>query len=173
MSQPNLLSEAAICLIIDTIKANIGQALADVRTYWADGKVTTEVPPQNSYFIYPSAQGYRCPAIFVIDDNTDFRQSVVNANFINASMSINVTVKVEDKDQYKLALKSWRYASALHSILDQANLVNSDNAVKLVVRVRRLKPGPMYTIPNDDADTTAQFFKEYELSCDVDFYENS
>jgi hypothetical protein len=172
MSNPHLLAEAAVCLIVDTIKANIQLALQDVRVYWSDGKVTTEVPPTESYFIYPKAQGYRCPAIFVIDEGTDFRLSTTNSNFINALMSINVSVKIEDKDAYKLALKAWRYASALHAILEQANLVSPDNTVSIKIKVKRSKPGPLYTIENDDPDTSAQFFKEYELFCDVEFYEN-
>jgi hypothetical protein len=169
---PHLLAEAATCLILDTIKANIQTALGEVRNYWSDGKVTTEIPPTESYFIYPKAQGYRCPAIWVIDEGTNFRLSETQSNFINALMSINVSVKIEDKDAYKLALKAWRYASALHAILDQANLVSPDNAVSIKIKVKSTKPGPLYAIENSDPDTTAQFFKEYELFCDVEFYEN-
>lgn len=173
MNNPHLLAEAAVGLIKDAIKANITDALAQVRSYWHDGKVTTEVPPTESYFIYPNAHGYRCPAIFIIDQGPhDFRQGSTQSNFINASLSINVSVKIEDRDAYKLTLKAWRYASALHSILEQANLVSSDKTVKIVVKVVRMKPGPLYTLANDEADSTAQFFKEYELYCDVEFYEN-
>ena len=172
MNPPHLLTEAACGLIVDTIKTNIVAQLALVRTYWADAKVTTEPPPTESYFIYPKARGYRMPAIFVEDDGTEFQQAQAEANYIHAKMSINVSVKVEDKDQYKLMLKSWRYASALHAILEQANLASSDNSVKLVVKVTRIKPTSMYTIANDDADQTAQFFKEYVLFCEVEFWEN-
>ena len=167
----SLLSEEAVNLILTSIKTNIAPALASIRSYWDDGTVTTEPPPTSSYFIYPKAQGYRCPAIWVVDEGTDFRKSETKANFIDALMSINVSVKVEDKDQYKLAIKCWRYVSALYSILEESNLVSSDGAVKIVVKVNRVKAGPMYTIENDDPDVTAQFFKEYELFCDVEFYQ--
>lgn len=172
MNSPHLLAEAAVFLIQDTIKANIEGALATVRAYYDDGKVTTEPPPTTSYFIYPKAHGYRCPAIFIIDDTTDFRLSQKQANYINAAITINVSLKVEDKDQYKLAVKAWRYVAALHSILDQATLVSADETIKLVVKVERAKPGPMYTLEDSDAET-AQFFKEYVLQCQVEFYEKS
>jgi hypothetical protein len=168
--KPYLLSEAAVTLITNTIKTNIAGALASVRNYAADGAVTTEVPA--SYFIYPKATGYRCPAVFVVDENTDFRQANMEANFIDARMSINVTVKVEDKDQNALTIKSWRYASALQSILEQSNLVSPDGKVKLSIKVRRIKPGPMYVLAESEAETSASFFKEYDLFLDVDFFES-
>ena len=172
-NNPHLLAEAAVGLIIDNIQANIAAALSNIRNYWDDSQVTTELPPTESYFIYPKAQGYQCPAIFVIDEGPhDFRQADAQANFICARMVINVSVKVEDQDARRLTIKAWRYASALHSILEQANLVMSDNSVKIVVKVKRIKPGPLYTIENDDANTTAQFFKEYGLFCEVEFWEN-
>jgi hypothetical protein len=169
---PRLLAEAAVDLIVTAIQTNITAALANVRSYWHDGEVTTESPPTGSYFIYPKARGYRCPAIFVIDEGPhDFRQSELKSNFVNAKLSINVSVKIEDKDAYKLTLKAWRYASALHQILEQATLVSSDNTVKIVVIVKRAKPGPLYAVENDDSDQTAAFFKEYVFYCDVEFYE--
>jgi hypothetical protein len=172
MSTPHILSEAAVTLIINSIKANIATALASVRGYYHDGAVTTEVPPTTSYFIYPKAHGYACPAIFVIDDTTDFRQSEKLANFIDAKMSINVSVKIEDIDQTSLTVKGWRYVSALHSILEQSSLVSADSTIKLTIKVKRVKPGDMYVLGNAEADSTATFFKEYTLYCDVEFFES-
>jgi hypothetical protein len=171
-NSPRLLTEAAIFMIQDRIKSEITLALSKVRTYYHDGQVTTESPSNESYFIYPKAQGYRCPAIYVEDAGFDFRQGETKANFVNAKASINVSFKVEDKDQYKLTLKCFRYISAMHQILEQANIVNADKSVKLVVQVKSVKPGPMYTLTESEPDSTAQFFKEYVFYCDVDFYEN-
>jgi len=171
-ASPRLLAEEAINLIVSTIQTNIASALSSVSAYWNDGLVTMEPPPSGSYFIYPKAHGYQCPAIFVIDEGPhDFRQAENQSNFINARMAINVSVKIEDQTADTITIKAWRYASALHQILDQANLASSDGTVKIVVKVKRMKPGGLYTLANDESDSTAQFFKEYELYCDVDFFE--
>lgn len=165
------LSEEATILTLDYLKANIATALAAVRTDRADAKVTTEPPPTNSYFVYPKAHGYKCPAIFVIDDGMDFRQPETKANFVNSKFSLVVSVKVEDKDLEKLTFKAWRYQAALHQLLDLTELASSDNLVKLNIVVSSIKPSGIYTIPNAEPDSTATFFKEVTLRCTVNYFE--
>lgn len=165
------LSETGVQLIENYIKDNITAALAAVAAI-RPGDVTTESPSSESYFPYFKAHGYRCPAIFVVDDGMDFRQSETKANFINAMFSVNVSVKVEDKTMDLLTVKAWRYQAALHSLLDQTTLATQDGKVNLVSRVRKIEPDGPYTYGNDEADETATFFKEYMLKLDVEFFEN-
>lgn len=166
------LTETAVTLLTTYIQDNIATALASIAAIRPDDLVSLEPPVNTSYFIAPKQHGYQCPAIFVIDDNTDFRQNEMKANFINALMKINVTVKVEDQDAYLLTLKAWRYQAALHQLLDQTPIDNGDSTVSLLSKVRRITPSGIYSYQNSESDTTASFFKEYELQLEVDFFEN-
>lgn len=170
--QPRYLTETAVQLIMTHIQSNITTALAAIAVIRPDNIVSLESPESDAYFYFAKAHGYRCPAIFVIDDDMDFRQQETKANFINALLGINVTVKVEDQDADYLTKKAWRYQAALHSLLDQTSLVSADSKVKLVSKVRRIRPTGMYTYENSEPDSTANFFKEYELQLEVDFFEN-
>jgi len=131
-----------------------------------------EPPESENYFIAPKQHGYRCPAVFIIDENTDFRQTETKANFINAVMNINVTIKVEDQNSALLTIKAWRYQAALHQVLDQTPIASADSAVKILSKVRRITPSGIYSYQNSEADSTASFYKEYELQLEVDFFEN-
>ena len=166
------LTETDLKLIMAYIKANIATALAAIRVDRADPIVTTEPPPSESYFIFQKAKGYRCPAIFVEDAGMDFRQAEKKANHINALSSINVTVKVQDRKKYLLTIKALRYQAALHQLLDQTPLANSDGTVKLYLRVKRIKPSGLYTYDNSEEDDTADFFFEYMLELAVEHVEN-
>ena len=166
------LTETAVTQIKTLIKSNIGQALIDVRTYRADAKVSTEPPPTESYFIAPEEHGYECPAIFIIDGGTDFRQSSEKSNCINALMSIDVSVKVEDRDKYLLTTKAWRYQAALHKVLDLTRLASLDGTTTLFIRVKRIKPSGVYAYANAEKDSTASFFFEYTLNLEVEYIEN-
>ncbi len=169
------LTETALTLITDLIKKEIGGALQKIRTIRPDNTVTTEIPPTESYFNYPEAHGYRCPAIFVIDKpnvGMDFRQGEIGANHINALLNIDVSVKVEDRLKRLLVLKALRYQAALHQILDQTPLASSDGKVKLYSRVKRIVPSGLYTYTEDEKDTKAVFYFEYRLELEVDFFEN-
>ncbi len=166
------LTETDLNLITGYIQANIAGALSAIRISRNDPVVTTEPPPSESYFNYFKAHGYRCPAIFVIDDGMDFRQSEKKANHINAISSINVTVKVEDRKKELLVIKALRYQAALHQLLDQTPLVNSDHTVKLYLRVKKIKPSGLYTYGNSEEDDQALFFFEYMLELAVEHVEN-
>jgi hypothetical protein len=166
------LIETDLSLITKCIQDKISAALADISSIHPDNLVTLETPSTESYFIYQKAHGYRCPAIFVEDGETDFRQAEWKSNFIDALATVYVTVKVEDYNMDLITLKAMRYQAALHEILDQTSLVSSDNAVSLKLRVKRIKPSGIYTYENSESSSTATFFKEYTLQLDVEHYEN-
>jgi hypothetical protein len=165
----NNLSEIAVDLITAQIKANIPDALAEVRTSRDDAYVTTE--PPLSYFDYPHAYAYRSPAIFVIVENIDFRLDR-GPNCISAKLKVNVNVVVEDKDMSRLTAKAYRYQAALNRVLQQTRLTSSDNSVVYIVKVIRAEYSPIYTNAQAAGDPTGVFRKEVLLECEVENYEN-
>lgn len=166
------LTEAAQNLIIAELRLKLPNTLRDVQADWGDNLVSLEPPPFGSYFIYPQAQGYACPAIFVIDEGMDLRLDAMKSNFINGDASINVSMKVEDRDEFLTTKKAQRYQSALFEILNLAELDSADNLVKLKVTVKRLRQSPLYTIKNAEQDSTKTYYKEIALELKVDFFES-
>lgn len=159
----NELVEIAVDLLEAKIKAEIAAALLDVRTDRADALVTTEVP--RSYFIYDSAQVYRCPAVFISPKDIDFDKDL-GANHINASVNIRIAVIVEDKDMRLLNKKAWRYQAALHKILNQAQLVSLDNKVKITTIVRGASFSREFTLAQAEGESRGMFQKEVALDMD-------
>ena len=166
------LTETAVTLIVQYLRTNINAALQAIALIHPDDLVTLEPPPSSSYFPFEKAHGYQCPAIFVVDDGMDFRQAEKGANYIDALLAVNVTVKVEDSDMTLLTMKAWRYQAALQSLLDQTPLASLDGKVKLYSKVKGIKPSGTYTYGNSEEDETATFFKEYTLNLAIDFFEN-
>lgn len=164
------LVETTVNLVIAEIKSNISAALAGVRAQVNDPVVTTEIPV--SYFIYPRAKGYRTPAVFVIADNMDFRQSETGGNFIDAKIRLNVSILLEDQDREKLTKRSWRYQAALHQVLANTQMTSSDSAVRAVSIVRNSTFSPIYTRAKNEDDPQAIFAIEVLLELEVDHYEN-
>lgn len=169
MSAIPYLAEGDILLISSYIKSNIAASLANVRGLWNDAKVTTE-PPQD-YFIYQKPQGYRLPAVFVIHQQMDFRIAEQKANFINGKSQIDVSVVVEDKDEFLLTIKAFRYQQALHQVLDQAQIISGDNNLKLIVVVYRHTFSPHWAAKEDGSDDV-NFRREVVLECQVEHLEN-
>ena len=168
------LTEGTVSLIRDYLKANMAQALADTRADRVsanDKNVFTTTEPPNSYFIYPRAKGYRPPAVFVIAPTFD-KKKERGANFIDATVRVNVSILVEDRDRETLQIKSWRYQSALDELLDQYQLTSSDGKIKLTIIVNSISETPMYTDAKEEDSPDAVFRKETVLECDVEHYEN-
>ena len=163
------LVETDVELILDQIKSNITAALLEVSNFRTDQKVALDNP--KDYFIYPRAQGYRTPCVFVIPDRVDFRKDEKAANFIDATSRINVTVLIEDKDAERLELKCWRYQAALHKVLDQVPLTSDDSGVRITIEVMNAAFSPMYSLTQDPSAPNAVFRKEVVLECDVYHYE--
>lgn len=158
------LTESAVNLIISTLKANIAAALADIRINRNDNTISMEVP--KDYFIYPKAQGYKAPAVFVIGDNIDFRKRELGANHINCTIRVNLTVLVEDRDADRITKKAYRYQSALSEVLDQQGLTTADNEFKMWVVIQRAAYSPLYSNATDVGQTDAVYRKEVSLELD-------
>jgi hypothetical protein len=166
----NDLIEVAMAMIQAEIKAKIATALQSIRTDRADAKVSTEVP--RSYFNYESATTYRCPAVFIIPKDTQFKLDQ-GANHINAVINAHVAVVVEDKNLPLLVSKSWRYQSALYKILNQASLTSADNKVKIVLNVQRATLSPEFTTAQKQGDVDGMFQKEVALEIEVRHFESN
>lgn len=168
MSAMNL-SEILIDLVTVKIKADIGAALAEIRTSRNDAYVSTEVP--QAYFDYPMAWAYRTPAIFTVVENIDFRLDR-GQNMTAAVVRLNVNVVVEDKDLERLTAKSYRYQAALCRVLQLARLTDTDESVVYIVKVIRAEYSAIYTNAQAKDDPQGVFRKEVRLECEVEDYEN-
>lgn len=169
MSAKNL-TESTVNMLIQHIQSNIGPALAELRVERSDAKVTTEPPPNSSYFIYEQAVVYRPPAVFVIADSLDMMKSA-GPNSIMALLKIRVSVVVEDVKMDNLTIKAWRYQDALFQVLDQAQLISTDESIKLIVIVQSATYSPAFTQDTDKRSERNTFRKEVVLECDVRHFE--
>lgn len=166
------LAEQTVGLIQSEIKANIATALADVRAQRADGMVSTEPPPSQSYFVYGGAKGYKAPAIFTVIDSMDMQNESRGSNFICAQAAVIVSVVVEDRTQTLLNYKCWRYQAALHNVLHLASLTSTDSKVRLESRVERVLFGPEFSDAVDKDVPPGVFRKEVALHLVVEHFEN-
>lgn len=168
-AKPRRIMEGTVLPIVDFIKANIAQALADIRTDRGDSKVQTEIP--KDYLIYENAIGYRVPAIFVIGDNVDF-QLVKGQNFISSKNTIYVSALLDDRTAELLTYKAWRYQDALHQILDQAEIEIPESKIKNVIKVVKAEFSNTFKLkaqnPGEDKNP---FRKEVMLTLEVEHFE--
>lgn len=162
-------AELAVDLIEAQIKANILQALANVRAERQDPIVTTE--PPREYFQYPTAHVYRAPAIFTIIQDMDFRENTINPNHINALHRIVVAAVVEDRKQSLVVKKAWRYQSALMQCLHQVTLTSGDGSLRLFSRVNRCSFSGLINLKDPKA-ADAVFRQEMSLQLQVDHIES-
>lgn len=163
------LAETIVNLIQASIKANIVQALANVRQERDKPIVTTE--PPNEYFIYETAHVYRAPAIFTIIRDQNIRDNQMQPNHINSMCDVVVAVVVEDRLERLLTIKAWRYQAALMPILHQVSLTNSDNNVRLFSRVQNCQFSGVVNI-KDTKSTDNVFRMEMSLRLQVEHIEN-
>ena len=162
------LVESACDSIVTKLKADLPTALVNTRANRGDNLVTME--PPRDYFLYPKAQGYRAPVVFVIGDRIDFLKTQKGANHVNAAIRVNVTILVEDKDADRLVRKSYRYQAAMHQVLDQASLMTTDNQARLTVVVQNASFSGLYSSGQPGSPQTV-FRQEIALECDVFDYE--
>lgn len=162
-------AEVAVNMIEAQIKATIATALANVRTERDDPVVTTE--PPREYFIYPTANVYRPPAIFTIFEGQQIRNPRSDGNHINASDSIVVACVVEDRLERLLTIKSWRYQAALMQCLHLVNLTNIGGGVRLFSKVESCEFSGIVNLKGKNAQE-AMFRKEMALRLSVDHIEN-
>lgn len=162
-------AELAVDLIQAQIQANIAQALTNIRTQRQNPIVTTE--PPREYFQYQTAHGYRCPAVFVIAQDMDFRESAQGQNTINASDRIVVAVVVEDRKRELLVKKAYRYQSAMMQCLHHVTLTTADGTLRLFSRVKRCQFSGIIN-RKDEKAPDGVFYQEMSLQLSVDHVEN-
>ena len=170
MNTAPLLAEGAAILIKDYVKANIVNALTVIRTNRADAQVVLQEPL--NYFLYEPAKGYKTPAMFFIVDDFDFKITENMANHINGTIKMRLACVVEDRDMSQLTYKTWRYQSALHSLLAQTHLTTTDNKLKITVVVKRASFSPAFSPAANKGSIEAVFRKEVMLELDVVHREN-
>lgn len=165
-----LLSELVVDEIRDHIKANIAPALQAVNENFSDERALSfEVP--RDYFIYPKAMGFRTPCVFVIADRIDFQKGTKQSNFLNAQMTVNVTVLIEDRDADAITRKAFRYQAALQSILDQVEKISDNGEAKFTLVVQAASFGALYSTADDPNSVSAVYRKEVGLEIDCFLYE--
>ncbi len=163
------LVETVVRGIQHLLETDLPSALADIRVNRGDSFVTLE--PPRDYFVYPKAQGYRTPCVFIIGDRIDFQKVQKQANHINASVRINLTCLVEDKDAERLMIKSYRYQAALSEVLDQVQFMSADGLAKTTVIVQSAMFSPLYSNAANVADPQAVFRREIGLELDCQLFE--
>lgn len=168
MGVPAQLCEATRDLVVTHIKANIGQALADVRANWPDQSVTTE--PPRVYFIYDGANTFQCPAVFTVVDNMDFPEDVLNPNHINAIVRLFVSIVVEDREAKLLTIKCERYQAALFQTLHRIQIADPVKNLKIYSRVLRASFSPLYTKKPRQGE--GSFRKEASMELEIKHWEN-
>jgi hypothetical protein len=109
--------------------------------------------------------------VFIIGDRIDFQKVQKQANHINASVRINLTCLVEDKDAERLMIKSYRYQAALSEVLDQVQFMSTDGLAKTTVIVQSAMFSPLYSNAANVADPQAVFRREIGLELDCQLFE--
>ena len=161
--------ELAVDLVEAQVKANITQALANVRNQRQDNTVTTESPRE--YFQYGVAHVYRAPAVFIIAQDMDFREGAEGQNHVNASDRIVVAVVIEDRKIPLLLKKAWRYQAAMMQCLHHVTLTTADGTLRLFSRVKRCQFSGIINLKDEKA-ADAVFRQEMSLQLVVDHVEN-
>ena len=162
-------AEIATDLIQTQIKNTIVTALASLRAERNDPIVTTE--PPREYFIYPTTNVYRPPAIFTIFEHQQIKNLKSDGNHINAIDSIVVACVVEDRLERLLTIKAWRYQAALMQCLHLVSLTNADGNVRLFSKVESCEFSAIVNLKGKNAQDSV-FRKEMALRLSVDHIEN-
>ncbi len=162
-------AEIAVDLIQTHIQATISTALANVRAARSNAVVTTEAPKE--YFIYPTANVYRPPAVFTIFEHQTIKNLNSDGNFINAVDQIVVACVVEDRLEKLLTIKSWRYQAALMQCLHEVNLTNSGGGLKLFCKVDSCEFSAIVNLTGKNGQEQL-FRKEIGMRLSVDHIEN-
>lgn len=161
------LSQGTINLLYDQISSAMPAALDAVV---ADSFMET-VPKMSlenikKIYVHPTGKALLVPAIFLLIEDFDFRIREMQANCVNAVAKVTASLVLEDQDERTLMYKSWRYESALHSVLDHVTMVSSDNKLKCVSVVYNVSPQPVVLL-----DKSGGFRKETVFKLNVDHIE--
>lgn len=156
-------------LLLAEIKAKISPALTKIRDDRADRKVSTE--PTIKYFIFDPAITYECPAIFLIVDRMRPMNEQFKTNHVNAQVTLNCSVVVEEIEGQDLVIKCERYQAALFEILHEKTLSDEAKNVKIYSEVTDVLFSPLF-VKDQKTPTMARFRKEAALKLQVMHYES-
>jgi hypothetical protein len=145
-----LLSEAARDLVLNKLKSNFNNFLADADNLYSDG-INLEPIDDTSFYISYRFQTLRPPAIYVLFENHAFQYSEA-PNFLDSNDRCLVVLSCEDVDGEVLTRKSERYGRILFGCLNQEELVTQDQRLKIQVLVETLD----YLQPASDKLQTEQ-----------------
>lgn len=161
------LIEGATDQIIAYLKANLPAAISSVSALYSDG---IDLSPVAQWMIYPKVQGFDLPVVFVIADDQDFNIQKNSANFIAATDHFKISIVVDEVDEERLTRRAYRYQSALHSVLDGATMVSSDNLLVLKSVVYRASFSDVWQAK--ESESGGKFRKEVVLECNIEHFEN-
>jgi hypothetical protein len=152
------LPEKVTDLIVKHLRDNMSTSMAALRTDRTDSHITSETPLK--YYINEQ-DNYTSPAIFVLVQDVDFMKETRGANYINAEMSLNVHIIVEETKEEEVTRKSFRYLAVVQSLLDQATLTDNSK-IKFELVTKRAEFSPVLI---DSNIGRKDFKKEVILTC--------
>lgn len=164
VASPRQIMEGTVIPIRDYIRANIFAALQAISADRGDSYVA--LPDIKSYFIYEQPIAYQDPAVIIVGDNVDFKLDR-GQNFICAQVTVYVSVLVSDQKQELLVPKAWRYADALHQILDQQQIIPNAKT-KLEIKVIKQEFSNNF---KKESSSQGPFLKEALLTLQVEHSE--
>lgn len=147
------LTEYVVNGLITFLEANLPTKLAELQAEYNDGII---LDPIKGYYISEKKDVPEFPAIFVIDDETDFPDQ--RNDYVVGIHRLLVVVAVTDQNEDNLTHKLWRYRRAI------AEVVNQDNTLgigALKADFGRFFPTPMFT------DKSATFMKDSYMQVEV------
>jgi len=159
------ISESTVYGIMNYLKTNLPTCLSDLNQERDDNKASVEAP--KSYFPWEVAHAYRCPAIFVIDQDVDMRLEA-GSNFIQASHDLIVSAVLEDRTEELLQKKCWRYQDAIYACLNNVSIILEDSNVLLKPKIRRFYFSEQFSEKGEQLN----FRKEVAAQLEVEHYEN-
>ena len=159
------ISESTVYGIMNYLKANLPACVAAINTERNDNLTAIEAP--KSYFPWEVAHAYRCPAIFVIDQDVDMRLEG-GSNFIQPAHSLIVSVVVEDRTEEFLQKKCWRYQDAIFACLNNIQIITENSNVKLIPKIKRFYFSENFSEKGEQLI----FRKEVAAQIEVEHYEN-
>lgn len=163
------LTEIAVNAVTTQIRDNIVAALASVNAARGDN-LSNLLRPQE-YFIFPTRNNYRKPALFVVAQGFVLRQEEKGSNFISGFHDLSVSVVLEDRLESMVTRACWRYQAALTQVLHLVQLAGPGDQTKMVVRVTDMVYSPIWTEASEVGDVQSVFCKEVGLGLQVEHYE--
>ena len=164
------LAEGHVTNIITYLQANLAPMLDAVAAASPQLPIVSLENPR-SWFVVEKQQGYALPAVFVLLPTLDFRIKDRSANFINAEGKTSIVVWVEDQDEERLTYKAWRYMSAIHATLDQADIISSDGLLHLKPVIYSEEASNIQEYVNDQGEGK-RFRKALLFRCATEHLEN-